>query len=74
MKIAKNGFRLDIRPVIFAFDVILQLLGTFLGISFLTPSNTGFMFGLISSTVTKNTSYERLKTILSQKNNGVALT
>ena len=48
MKIAENDFRLDIRPIIFAFAVILQLFGTFEGISFLTPSKTGFMFGLIS--------------------------
>ena len=34
-------------PSIFAFAVILQLFGTFYGISFLTPSKTGFMFGLI---------------------------
>ena len=27
--------------------MILQLFGTFEGISFLTPSKTGFMFGLI---------------------------
>ena len=47
MKIAENDFRLDIRPIIFAFAVILQLFGTFEGISFLTPSKTGFMFGLI---------------------------
>ena len=47
MKIADNYFRLDIRPIIFAFAVILQLFGTFEGISFLTPSKTGFMFGLI---------------------------
>ena len=47
MKIAENDFRLDIRLIIFAFAVILQLFGTFEGISFLTPSKTGFMFGLI---------------------------
>ena len=46
MKIAENDFRLDIRLIIFAFAVILQLFGTFEGISFLTPSKTGFMFGL----------------------------
>ena len=48
MKMAENDFRLDIRSIIFAFAVILQLFGTFEGISFLTPSKTGFMFGLIS--------------------------
>ena len=48
MKIAENDFKLDIRPIIFAFAVILQLFGTFEGISFLTPSKTGFMFGLIT--------------------------
>ena len=47
MKIAENDFRLDIRPIIFAFAVISQLFGTFEGILFLTPSKTGFMFGLI---------------------------
>jgi hypothetical protein len=47
MKIAENDFRLDIRPIIFAFAVILQLFWTFEGISFLTSSKTGFMFGLI---------------------------
>ena len=47
MKIAENDFRLDIRLIIFAFAVILQLFGTFEGISFLPPSKTGFMFGLI---------------------------
>ena len=40
MKIAENDFKLDIRLIIFAF-------GTFEGISFLTPSKTGFIFGLI---------------------------
>ena len=47
MKIAENDFRLDIRPIIFPFAVILQLFGTFEGISFSTPSKTGFMFGFI---------------------------
>ena len=62
MKIAENDFRLDIRPIIFAFAVILQLFGTFQGISFLTPSKTGLMFGLIPR-----------EAILSWKNKCVAL-
>ena len=47
MKTAENDFRLDSRPIIFAFAVISQLLGTFYGVSCLTLSKTGFMFGLI---------------------------
>ena len=47
MKIAENDFRFDIRLIIFAFVVNLLLFGTFEGISFLTPSKTGFTLGLI---------------------------
>ena len=34
MKIAENDFKLDIGLIVFAFAVILQLFGTFKGISF----------------------------------------
>jgi hypothetical protein len=47
MKIAENDFRLYIGLIIFAFVVILQLFGTFQGISFCPLQKTGFMFGLI---------------------------
>ena len=65
MKITENDFGLDIRPIIFAFAAILQLFGTFETISFLTPSKTGFIFGLIPLVLQKLTIPHMKASILS---------